>query len=339
MDPSALQSDKDNDVHSLEGTSTVVEPNGAAGSNAPATDDTTPIEAPAPAAAPTPSNKPSLLKRLWGKLNIYILLFILLVLVAGGVLVGLYLKSRNDNKLPDSTIGAQNLSPDALKQLANSDVTIGSSNQILNVASNAVFSGSVLVRNSLEVAGALKVGGDLSLPGITVSGASKFGQVQADTLAVTGPANVQGVLTAKHGLSVTGTGTFTGAVTAAQISTGALTLNGDLTLTRHITAGGPIPRLSNGSALGSGGTASVSGSDTTGSITINTGSGAGAGCFATLTFTQAFSNTPHVQVTPIGNGAAALSYYVNRSTSSMSVCTVSPPPSGQTFGFDYMVLN
>jgi cytoskeletal protein CcmA (bactofilin family) len=336
MDPSALQSDKDNDVHSLEGTSTVVEPNQTAGET-PA-QQTNQLDSPT-SSEPQPSAKPPLFRRLWGKLNIYLLLFVLIILVAGAVLVVLFVKSRKEANNPAGTIGAQNLSPDALKQLANSDVTIGSSNQVLNVASNAVFSGSVLVRSSLEVAGALKVGGDLSLPGITVSGSSKFGQVQADTLAVTGPANVQGVLTAKHGLSVTGAGTFTGAVTAAQISTGALTLNGDLTLTRHITAGGPIPRLSNGTALGSGGTASVSGSDTTGSITINTGSGAGAGCFATLNFTQAFSNTPHVIVTPIGNGAATLSYYVNRSTSSMSVCTVSPPPSGQTFGFDYMILD
>lgn len=338
MDPSALQSDKDNDVHSLEGTSTVVEPSQASGPPSSA-QEATQLDTNTPKAPQPPNDHPSLFKRLWGKLNIYILLFILLILIVAGVMVGLFVKSRNGNSQPNGTISQQNLSQDALKQLANSDVTIGSSNQVLNVASNAVFSGSVLVRSNLEIAGALKVGGDLSLPGITVSGASKFGQVQADTLAVTGPANVQGVLTAKHGLSVTGAGTFTGAVTAAQISTGALTLNGDLTLTRHITAGGPIPRLSNGTALGSGGTASVSGSDTTGSITINTGSGAGAGCFATITFTQAFSNTPHVMVTPIGNGAATLSYYVNRSTSSMSICTVSPPPSGQTFGFDYMIFD
>jgi cytoskeletal protein CcmA (bactofilin family) len=335
MDPSALQSDKDNDVHSLENTSTVVESGAQPSPNAESSLDGNAAVPPPP---PEPSHKPNPLRRLWQKLNVYLLLFLLLILVAGAVMVVMFMKGRQADNTPESTITPQNLSQDALKQLSNSDVTLGNSKQVLNVASNAVFAGSVLVRNSLEVAGALKVGGELTLPGIIVSGASKFGQVQADTLAVNGATNVQGVLTARHGLSVTGESTFNGGVTATQISTGKLLLNGDLVLTNHVTAGGPIPGLSRGTALGSGGTASVSGSDTAGSLTINTGSGAAAGCFATISFTKAFSNTPHVVITPVGNGAADISYYINRSTSNMSICTVSPPPSGQTFGFDYMVL-
>ena len=333
MDPSQLQSDTDNDVHSLEGTSTVVE-SGDQGDQPPSDVSNPPSTTP-----PEQSHKPSLLSRLWQKLNVYILLFVLLVLVAGGVMVVLFMKSRKANTNAQGTISSQNLSTSTLKQLSDSNVTIGDSKQVLNVASNAIFAGSLLVRTDLEVAGSLKVGGQLSLPGITVSGASKFGQVQADSLAIAGATSIQGVLTAKHGLSVTGEGTFTGDVTAPQISTGSLVLNGDLTLTHHVTAGGPIPALSKGTALGSGGTASVSGSDTAGSITINTGSGAAAGCFATITFTKAFSNTPHVVMTPISSGAATLSYYVNRSTSNMSICAVSPPPSGQTFGFDYIALD
>jgi cytoskeletal protein CcmA (bactofilin family) len=231
------------------------------------------------------------------------------------------------------------LSEDTLKQLANSETTIGSSSQILNIESNAIFNGSALVKKDLEVAGSIKVNGALTLPGITVSGTSNFNQIQASTLNLSGAATVSGTLTAKNGLSVNGNGNFTGSVTATQISTSSLQINGNLILTHHVVGGGAIPSLSQGLALGSGGTASVSGSDTSGSVTISTGSGPGAGCFATVTFATAFSSTPHVVVTPIGAAAASLSYYVNRSTSSFSVCTASAPIAGQTFGFDYIIFN
>ena len=342
MDPSQIQSDTNNDVHSLEGTGTVIEPGGQPTTGAAQPDGQTPAgntaAAPGAGVPPEKHSRFGFITRIWRKFNIYLLLFILVVLVACVVSLVLFVKGRQTNTT-NNNLTPQNLSTNALKQLADtSDVTIGNAKQILNVASNAVFSGSVLVRNNLEIAGSLKIGGSLSLPGINVSGASTFGPIQAETLAVTGPANVAGVLTAKHGLSVTGDGTFSGGVTAANVSTGGLTLNGDLTLTHHVTAGGPIPSLSNGTALGGGGTASVSGSDTAGSVTINTGSNAAAGCFATITFTHAFNSTPHLSITPVGNGAADIKYYVNRSTASFSICTVSPPPSGQTFGFDYIAL-
>jgi hypothetical protein len=100
-----------------------------------------------------------------------------------------------------------------------------------------------------------------------------------------------------------------------------------------------VPGVGRGSAVGSGGTASLGGSDTAGSITINTGGGTGAGCFATVNFVRKFNSTPHVIVTPVGSGAAGLGYYITRSTSDFSVCTTTPAPSGQTFGFDYFVVD
>jgi len=163
--------------------------------------------------------------------------------------------------------------------------------------------------------------------------------VQANTLNTSGGTTVNGVLTAKHGLSVTGASNFNGSVSATQITTGTLQLNGNLAVTHHITAGGSIPGISGGVALGSGGTNSLNGSDTSGSITLNTGSGTSAGCFVTVNFAQKFDNTPHVVVTPVGAAAAGLNFYVNRSTSSFSVCTTNPAAVGQTFGFDYMVFD
>jgi len=346
MDPSALQSDPDNDVHSLEGNDTVVEPNAARPTQPPQGGVTPAPISPlnsdqpvAPLSPPTGQKKPNIFKRLWGKLNIYLLLFILVVLVASAVVIVMTVKGRHDATTATNTINSQGLNEETLKKLASSETTIGSSSQILNIESNAIFSGSILVKKDLEVAGSIKVNGALALPGITVSGTSSFNQIQASTLSLSGAATVNGTLTARNGLSVNGNGNFTGSVSATQLTTGSLQLNGDLILTHHITGGGAIPGLSQGIALGSGGTASVSGSDTSGSIAINTGNSPGAGCFATINFTRAYNGTPHVVVTPIGAAAASLDFYVNRSTSSFSVCTTSPAAGGQSFGFDYIIMN
>lgn len=326
MNPSQLQTDSDNDVHSLEGGASSIE-NGSPVAKPP--EEQLPSEKP---------SKQSFFQRVWQKFNIYLLLFIIVILAAIGTVVFLTLRDRADQVATNEVI-TQNLSAENLKQLANTDSTIGSPKQILNIESNAIFAGTVLIRKDLEVAGSIRVNGALALPGITVSGASAFNQIQANTLNLTGAATVNGQLTVRNGLSVNGASNFSGAVNAPQITTTSLQLNGALILTNHITAGGPIPGLSQGSALGSGGTASLSGSDTSGSITLNTGSGPGAGCFATVNFNRAFSSTPHVVVTPVGAGAASLTFYVNRSTTNFSICTTTPAPAGQTFGFDYIALN
>jgi cytoskeletal protein CcmA (bactofilin family) len=290
-----------------------------------------------PDGSPTPpSPKKTPLKRLLARLNIYLLLFVLLFLVAVVVVVVAYVANRNSNK---TDVQTQTLSADTLKQLAQSDVTVGQPKQTLNVQGNAVFSGKVLIRDSLEVAGPIRVGGSLSLPGITVSGNSIFDQVQISKgLSVTGDTALQGQLSVQKNISVGGGGTFGGNVSAPQLTVNTLQLNGNLNLTHHITAGGVTPGRSNGAALGSGGSASVSGSDTAGSININTGSGASGGCLVTITFAQRYNSTPHVLVSPVGSGAAASQYYVDRTTSSFSVCAITPP-SNASFGFDYFVLD
>lgn len=286
-------------------------------------------------AAPKPPRK-SPLKWLFQRFNVYLILFAFLLVVAAAIGVVAYFANRGSSK---TLVPTQSLSDSTLKQLANSDVTVGQPKQVLNVQSNAVFAGKVLVRDSLEVAGPIQVGGSLSIPGITVSGSSIFDQVQVNkNLNVAGDSALQGQLSVQKSLSVSGSGTFGGNLTAPQITANTLQLNGDLNLTHHITAGGATPGRSTGGALGSGGSASVSGSDTAGSININTGSGASAGCMVTINFTEKFNATPHVLVTPIGSGAANIGYYVNRNTSNFSVCATSPP-SNASFGFDYFVLD
>lgn len=284
--------------------------------------------------------KVSPLKRFGQKVNIYLLLFILVLVVAGAaVIITALSQKKQDDAEEKKTISSQVLPDSTLKQLANTDATVGDPKQVLNVQSNAIFAGKVLVRDSLEVAGQLRVGSALSLPGITVSGESSFDSVQVNkTLNIGGDVSVLGQLNVKKNIAVSGGGTFAAGVTAPQISTSNLQLLGDLNLTRHIAAGGTTPGRSNGGSLGAGGTSSVSGSDIAGSVNINTGSGTAAGCLVTVDFVQRYNRTPFVNITPVGSSAAAMQFYVNRSTSGFSICSLNAPPAGASFGFDYIIM-
>ncbi len=287
-----------------------------------------------PTVATTP--REPFFRRIRRKLNIYLLLFIILVLLSGGIVVATYFANK---KATQGTVATQSLSSDTLKQLANTDVTVGDPKQVLSVQSNAVFAGKVLVRDSLEVAGTIQVGGSLSVPGITVSGNSIFEQIQVNkSLSVQGDTSLQGQLAVQKSLSVVGGGTFGGAISAPSLTVNTLQINSTLTLTKHLAIGGSTPGRTNGSALGSGGTTAISGSDTAGSINVNTGSGAAAGCFLTVNFTQNYNSTPRVLVTPVGIAAGSVGYYVDRTTSSFSVCAANTPPSNASFGFDYWVV-
>lgn len=340
MDPSKQQSDNDSDAHSLEGSGTIIEADDKLHTNTSASPEAaSPTDATDGEITSEHQRRIPVIKRVWQRFNIYLLLFILIVLIAFALSVLFFFKNRNETKKSAESISSQTLSTDTLKQLANTSVTVGNNKQILNVASNAIFAGSVLVRSDIEVAGTIKIGRDVQVPNLTVTGTSRFSQLQADSLAISDAATIQGVLTAKRGINVSGNSNFDSTLSANQISTNSLQLNGNLVITNHIVAGGPVPNITRGNAVGSGGTASLSGSDTTGSVTINTGGGTGAGCFATITFARKFNSVPHVSLTPVGSGAADLNYYVNRTTSEFSICTTNPAPTGQSFGFDYIVFD
>jgi cytoskeletal protein CcmA (bactofilin family) len=282
--------------------------------------------------------KESLIRRILGRINLYFALLFVVFLTLGGVAYFAY--TQNRESVTNTTINTEKLTQDTLEKLADTDATVGDPKQTLSIESNAIFSGSILVRGNIDVAGTVKVGGPLSLPGLNVGGTTTLDQAALKSLTVAGDATIQGKLTAQNGLSVTGGASFSGAVSAPQITIGTLQLNSDIQLNRHINAGGGAPSKTNGGALGGGGTASNSGTDTAGTVTINTGGGAPAGCFVTLTFAASFSVTPHVVISPASSSAAGLSYYVNRSTTSFSICTASDPPDS-TAGivFDYIAID
>ncbi len=287
-----------------------------------------------PAAAKENSG-PGVFKRFWQHFNIYLLLFLFIVILASVVMAVLYFRNRSASVVTPGTIKQQNLPASALQDLAATGVQVGDPKQVLNVQSNAVFSGAVLVKGELQVAGGLKIGsGSLAVPEVNVGGVAIINQLQTQSLGVANQARV-GEMSVLRNLSVNGSGSFNGGLTTPTLSVGRLQLNGDLSISRHIVIGGATPGRTNGSALGGGGTSSVSGSDTAGSISINTGSSPAAGCFITVNFTNAFTSAPSVIVTPVGSSAASIDYYINRSAGSFSVCTANAAPANSTFGFDY----
>ena len=278
------------------------------------------------------------LRNLISHLNVYLLLFVLIIVVT----VGIILVSIQRNKKADSpnSVNTQTLTADQLKELTENEQKVGDPKSTLSIESNAIFSGKVFVRDNLDVAGTIKVGGSLTLPGISVSGQSSFDQIQANNLTITGNVGIQGQLSVQKGITSSGGATFGGPISAPTLTVQSLQLSGDLQITKHIDAGGGTPGKTDGNALGSGGTVTVSGTDTAGTITINTGGGPAAGCFVTISFAQSFSNTPHVVISPIGSSTAALDYYVgSRSNRSFSVCTINAPGGGQSFSFDYIAID
>lgn len=294
-------------------------------------------------ASPDYSNTPTVIppkrgfrKRLAG-FNVYLLLFVfLLILTSAGAII-LITQNNQGKKMP--AISGQDLSQAELQNLAQNTVAVGNPDQILKVGSNAIFGGQVLIQKELDVAGGLNVGGSLKLTNLDVNGGASFGNLSTGQLIDSGSDNIKGTLSVGQALSVAGSANFGGAVAVNQLTVGSLNLNSDLNLTHHIQAGGATPGHSNGGALGSGGTASLSGSDTAGVININTGGNSSAGCFINVNFTSSFQTTPYVVVTPVGSAAGSLQYYVNRSTSGFSVCSNNPAPSSASFGFDYLIFD
>jgi cytoskeletal protein CcmA (bactofilin family) len=295
--------------------------------------------------APKPTTKKvggiAKLKGFAGKFNIYLLAFIILLISAAIVLFIVYSSSTKEQQ---ATVVTQELNQDTINDLVGSDAKVGDPKQLLTIESDSVFTGKVLIRDGLDVAGPLNVGGALSLPGITVSGASAFDQVTANELSIAGDATVQGQLNVQSGLTVSGPLTISGAFSADAFVVQSLQVEQNITINRHIDAGGGTPDLTQGAAIGSGGTATISGTDTAGTVTVNIGSGASSGILATINFVNTYGGTPHVVITPVAaQGSPTISgghtFYLSNRTSTAFEIATSGGLSPGSISFDYIVID
>lgn len=335
MGPQDTKPPAEDDENSLEQSSTVVESGTTTSENE--AESSEPAETPPDKSSKSASTNPKVKRHIWQRLNIYLLGMVLLMVLASGAVAVAVIRNQT-SKQKATSLSAQNLTPDQLSKLANNSSTIGSSNQVLNIGSSAIFAGQVLAKQTLAVAQSANIGGSVTAAGVTISGTSILGQAQASQLTVSGTSTMQGALVVGQGLTVNGAANFGGSVNINQLTVQSVQFNGSVNI-KHLGGSGTSPSHSTGSNLGSGGTASISGSDLTGTININTGSSPSAGCFITVTFSQAFQTVPHVIVSPVESGAAGLQYYVTRTSTNFSLCVASTPPSNQSFGFDYIALD
>lgn len=279
------------------------------------------------------------IKSLFKKINIYLLMFMFVVAIAAAVVIVAYINSTNTPARPE--IAGQDLTAESLKQLSNSDASIGDSSQTLTIRGNAVIDGQTLMRNNLNVAGDIQSSGSFTAPSLTVADSANLGETQARSLQVQNNVTIQGDSTLNN-LSVSGASSFSGAITASQITVTRLIMSGTavLEVPNHIRFTGPTPNRSiNSAVLGRGGSLSINGSDTAGTIAINTGTDTVAGCFARIDFNKAFESFSRVIVSPVGSAAGRTQYYVDRDNRGFSICTNNAAPTGQTFAFDYFVTN
>ena len=278
------------------------------------------------------------LVRKLGGINPYLVLFVL-VLVLGGVVAFIANRLNNQNDPTNQAFEDGELTQEELERLRQAEQNIGTVDQTLTVAANAIFNGKILVKSDLDVAGSIRVGGPLSLPGITVAGSSEFEDINVNNdLAILGSTSIQQSLTVQGAVTINGNLSVGGTISAAAISADSVEFSGDLELSRHIDTNGGTPSASSGTAVGSGGTVSVSGNDIAGTVTINTGGSPPAGLFIRVNFKQTYSGTPVVQITPVGSSAGGLNYYVVRDSAGFNVGTSNVPAAATTYRFDYFVV-
>jgi fibronectin-binding autotransporter adhesin len=161
--------------------------------------------------------------------------------------------------------------------------------------------------------------------------------------------NVSGVSTLAS-LTVTGNATVGG----------NLTVNGDTTVANLFVGGklvarGAKPTTTIGAALipadNANATATVTGNDTAGTITINTSQaqvlGANSqmhpeqfttGVVAEVTFSSPYGQMPRVMLTPVNQDSVGAPFYIEKTQTGFKVVFTQTPGANKTYSFDYFVI-
>jgi len=285
---------------------------------------------------------PNSFKQTLKRFRVYVLILLLLAIVG---IIFVVVSSLNGKKTPPPpSVSSQPLSQTQLKKLASS--TTSSNGQTLTVRGDATLNGQVLIRNNLGVAGTIQLGSGLNVPKITDTNTSSFGSAQASTLQIATSSTFQGVATFQDGINMNGNTAFN-AATIGTLTATNIVMSGSMQIEvpGHLAFTGAFPgRTINFGVLGNGGSASLNGSDTSGTVSINTGNNPTAGCFISIIFNIPFTTTPNILLGPIGLGAGATQHNTEIITNSTSglvtgfkICTANTPLPNQAFGFSYFI--
>ncbi len=271
--------------------------------------------------------------------------------------VGLFFLVRGQGGLQSALFGDQVvIDPGSLESLGVSRNQVSTQGAELIIGPSTRFNGKVQLGGDVSVAGQLQLNNALSassanlgnvqaanvsLGQFTASGNGTVGTLNArqdlnvaGTTRLQGPVAIGQLLTVNNNLNVAGNVAVGGTLSVRNFQASSLTSDTTLTIGGHVITRGAAPGVSAGGAVGSNGTVSISGNDASGTVAVNTGTGAGNGIVAQVSFTRAYSSTPHVVITPVGIG---VKFFVNRSPSGFSIgVSEGMPPGG--FAFDYIVM-
>lgn len=240
------------------------------------------------------------------------------------ILIGFFLtRSKPDDvKITPTpiTINTQTLDSGTLTKLTIQSGA-AETRQQLTISPETLFKNGVTVQGALRANQSLEVGGTLDVQkSVTLRDSVSIGR----SLVVRGSVTVGGVLSASS-------------LNVGTLSVASVDASGSLNFGGHLVPRGPQPSAKSSVAT-SGGTVTVSGNDTAGTVTITVGNGQlNSGELAIITFTTPFTTTPKVQLTPINAASAKITYYASRNSGFFTIETATIPTTDASYVFDYLV--
>jgi cytoskeletal protein CcmA (bactofilin family) len=276
-------------------------------------------------------------------------------LAINGIVIAIIIRSQSHAQ--DTTPQGQvSVSQAVLSKIGVNQGTIGDPGIQLTISPNTEFKGQVIVGGDISVAGKLHLNsvliasdatltkltvGDATANTLTVSNTGTFAILNVQKqLTVLGTTQLQGVVTVtqlftvNNNANIAGGLSVGGGISTAAITARSITTTSTLTISGHIITVGLAPSLGSGlSALGSNGTASISGNDAAGTVAVNIGTGAIAGFLASVTFRTPYPSTPRVVIGPVGDVG---SFYISRNNTGFSIFVHGGLAPGG-YAFDYIV--
>ena len=112
----------------------------------------------------------------------------------------------------------------------------------------------------------------------------------------------------------------------------------DITIDGHIITAGGQPTSQAQAAAGGSAYVAVDGTDTTGTITITTGSSPTSGDLAKIIFSKTYGHSPHIVLSASNDKAAGLRFFKgNTSTTDFMFNALDTPQANTTYTFDYFI--
>lgn len=278
-----------------------------------------------------------------------------IIMAANAAVIAYFLIQQN--KLAAEERREVTLSPVQLEKLGMNQKPVGDTGSLLlEVGPDTEFKGRVDIAGDMDIAGKVKAEDILSAPETDFknlkAGDAKLNQLNVDggttlsdlfvreNVTVEGPARLQGtvtisqLLTVDNNVNISNNLSVDGTLSASQIRTSDLVSRGKIKAGGHIISGGGKPTVSPGPALGSGGTASISGNDTAGTVQVSASQFTEGGIVARVNFRNTYPSTPYIAVTSVDRTAGDV--YVQRNAGGFSIGVDGTLEGG--YAFDYIVL-